>query len=138
VPHLSFSLWPFVTVAAANFLLGWTWYSPLLFAVPWMAALKMTPEHMNDPVARRKMPMLFGTALLNTALFSFFLQLAVKALGANNFFEGALDGLILFAFPLCTSLNSLWEGRSPAVIKIALGWFLFSYVVFGGVIGAWH
>ena len=62
-----------VAAATSAFLLGGLWYSPLLFAKPWMAASGMTEEKARST----SMPRVFGTAflwsLLGAACFAMFI-----------------------------------------------------------------
>jgi hypothetical protein len=133
------NLGQFFAIAIVNFFLGWMWYSPLLFAKPWMKALSMTPARMMTKEAKAKMPMLFAGAIISSFAFSFVLQVLVRSLGAQDFMQGAVIGVLAWlGFALTSSLGTLWEGRSAIVLQINNGLFIFSYAIFGGILAAWH
>ena len=130
----------FFTVAVSNFILGWLWYSPLLFMRPWVRALGKDPDKLVMSEAdKKRMPLLFGGALISSFAISFVLQVLVHSVGAMDFGQGATLGLLLW-LGLCLPvlLGTLWEGRHGTVILINLGNYLVVTVIFGGILGAWH
>lgn len=128
-----------LVIALANFILSWLWYSPILFAKPWMKALGIKPDHVMTQEQKREMPLLFGSAIVTSLIFSFALQFLCSKLGADDFVHGASIGILLWlGFTLTGSLGTLWEGRSKVVLLINNGLFAFSYALFGGILGIWH
>lgn len=134
------SLAPFFAIAVANFLLGWAWYSPLLFMRPWVRALGKDPDKLTmSEEEKKRMPLLFGGALVSSFALSYVLQVFVHSVGAADFGQGAcLGGVAWLGFVIPVLLGTLWEGRSGKVIVINLGNYLVACVVFGGIIAAWH
>ncbi len=131
----------FLALAAANFVLGWLWYSPV---APWFkawataAGLNRDPSKMSE-ADRKRMPFLFGGALLSSLALSLALQLLVRSLGAQTFAQGAVIGLLLWAgqvLPVC--LGTLWEGRKSVIVAINLGNYLVVNACFGGVLAVWR
>ena len=137
---LELNLTQFFVIALANFILGWLWYSPLLFVKPWMKALGLDPNKREmSQKDKERMPMLFAGAIISSLALSFALQVLVHSVGAADFMQGAVLGLLLWlGFALTTSLGTLWEGRSGIVIQINNGNYLVSYVLFAGILAAWH
>lgn len=129
-------------IAVANFFLSWIWYSPLLFARPWMKALGLDPDRgMKDmsEAEKRKLPWLMLNGLVSSTLKALLLSVAVASLGAQSFGDGALIGALAWAgFILPSSLDTLWEGRKGLVLLINNALFVLSYAVFGGILAAWH
>ena len=41
-----------IVTAVIGFLFGWLWYSPLLFAKPWMREMNLTEESMKAAAAK--------------------------------------------------------------------------------------
>ena len=127
-------------LAAANFLLSWLWYSPLLFAKPWMRALGIDPNRsMKDMTEeeKRKMPFLFGSGLVSSFLLVFGLDVLVVSLNATGFAAGAAIGVLTWgAFALTGSLGTLWEGRKPTVLAINNGLFALTHIGFAGILSA--
>jgi hypothetical protein len=47
---------PLIVLSLCNFILSWLWYSPVLFAKPWMKALGHQEGHEMTEAERRRMP----------------------------------------------------------------------------------
>lgn len=139
--NLSISWLPFATVAVANFILSWLYYSP---AAPWFKAwqrgIGVDPDKRSMTEAEKKaMPRLMGGALVSTLLFAYGLQVLVHSLGAKDFLAGASVGLVLWlGFVLTHSLNTQFEGRKPVVLLINNLHYLLSYALFGGLVAVWN
>lgn len=134
------SILPVAVLAIVNFAASWVWYSPLLFAVPWMKALGKDPGKREMSEAERKaMPLLFLGGLVSSVLVVYAMAVAVRSLGAESFAQGLLVGLVIWAgFALTHSLNTLWEGRKPLVLVINNGLFILTYALFGGILAIWR
>lgn len=128
-------------LAVVNFFLSWIWYSPLLFARPWMVALGKDPNRgMQDMTEAEKaqMPLLFANGIVSSFLLAFVLAVLVLSLGAKDFAAGATIGaLVWFGCTLTGSLGTLWEGRNPKVLLINNGLFALTYIVYAGILAAW-
>ena len=138
---LSVSWLPFAVVALANFFFNYLYYSP---AAPWFkawaAGVGMDPGKRDMTEAERKeFPVLMGGALLSSLLLSWGLQVLVHNLGASDFLEGAVVGVVAWlAFAVTHSLNSRFEGRKPVVLLINNGIYLASYAGFAGLLAVWR
>lgn len=136
----SISLWPVLAVAAANFILSWLYYSPM---VPWFKAWQkgvgMDPNKKEMTEEDKKsMPRLMGGAVVATFLFAYGLQVFVHSLRADDFVTGAMIGIgAWFTFSVTHSLNTQFEGRKPVVLVINNVWYLITYAAFGGVLAIW-
>lgn len=129
---------PLVTLSVGNFILSWLWYSPLLFAKPWMKALGADPQRQMSEAEKRRMPFLFGSGLAASALVVYGMMVLVNSIGASGFAQGAAVGLAVWAgFALTHSMNTLWEGRKAIVLVINNGLFLLTYAVYGGILAIW-
>lgn len=129
---------PLAAVALANFFLSWLWYSPVLFMKPWAKALGTYGKTEMTEREKKAMPFLFLSGLAASLILAYGLQVFVRSVGAATFPGGAAVGVAAwFAFALTHSLNTLWEGRKPAVLLVNNGLFLFSYAVFGGILAVW-
>jgi len=133
------SLLPLIVLAIVNFFLSWIWYSPVLFAKPWMKALGIDPKHVMTPEQKKAMPLLFASGIIASFLVVYGMMIIVHSLKATCFSSGLLIGVIVWTgFALTHSLNTLWEGRKPLVLVINNGLFLLTYVVFGGILAVWR
>ncbi len=136
--NFSLSFIPFIVLTAVNFVVSWLWYSPLLFAKPWMKALGTESKHTMSETEKKQMPFLFASGLLSSALMVYVMMVLVQSLNASSFLQGAVIGLVVWAgYALTHSLNTLWEGRKAVVLVINNGLFLLTYMVFGGVLAIW-
>src|SRR5467141_2877330 len=107
MPHVNYIA---VLVAAiVVFVLGWLWYSPLLFYKPWMRARGLDPV---AAMAGAKMP---GGKLLvelvRCLLLAYVIARFVALLGIASFFGAVHFGLFLWiGFPVNILTGSvLWE-----------------------------
>ena len=136
--NFTISLVPLIVLSLGNFLLSWIWYSPLLFAKPWMKALGINDKHEMSEKEKREMPFLFISGLFSSILFVSVLMILINNLQITNFLSGMLIGLIFWVgFVVTHSLNTLWEGRKVKVLLINNGLFLITYTIFGGLLAIW-
>jgi hypothetical protein len=134
----SVSIIPLVVLALCNFFLSWIWYSPVLFAKPWMKALAIDPQHKMTEEDRKKMPWLFLGGIIASFLVVYGMMVIVHSLMLTDFVSGLLAGAVIWAgFALTHSLNTLWEGRKPMVLIINNGLFLITYALYGGILAIW-
>ena len=133
------SILPLAVLSLVNFFLSWIWYSPALFAKPWMKALGMDPKHQMSEAEKRKMPWLFLNGLASSVLVVYVLMVLVNSLRLNDFVSGLTAGVLVWlGFAVTHSLNTLWEGRKPVVLVINDGLFLVTYALFGGILAVWR
>ncbi|HEX2861374.1 MAG TPA: DUF1761 domain-containing protein [Lacunisphaera sp.] len=128
-----------LTVAVIGFLLGWLWYSPLLFAKPWMKEMKITEEQMKAS-AQKGMARFFILAFLFTLLSTFGLAAFLNAHRPTWWGGGALVGGF---FGLCVVgarlLNSgVWEQRSGRLLAINVGHEVALFAVQGTILAVWR
>ena len=137
IPHLNYLHVLVVTVA--GFLLGWIWYSPVLFVKPWIAEMKITPEQMKEAKAKG-MAGFFVKGFLFTFLSTFGLAALIAAHGSPNWKHGAAFGLFIGLFgPVMRMLNNgVWENRSLKLQAIVTGHEIVLYTLQGAILGAWH
>jgi len=122
-----------------NFAFSWVWYSPLLFAKPWMKALGIDPQHQMSDAEKKRMPFLFLNGLTASVLVVYAMMVLVNSLGASGFLQGALVGIFVWAgFAVTHSMNTVWEGRKTIVLVINNGLFLLTYAVYGGILSVWR
>src|SRR4051812_19759619 len=80
-----------LTAAILNMAIGALWYSPLLFARPWMS---LTGFKESDIAAKRKSARSgYAASTAASLVMAFILANFVQYTGARNFFQGAVTGL---------------------------------------------
>jgi hypothetical protein len=135
----SVSTVPLVVLAAANFFLSWLWYSPVLFARPWMKELGMEAGHVMTDAEKKRMTWLFLSGVIASFLVVYAIMVVVHSMRITEFLPGLAAGAVLWAgFALTHSLNTLWEGRKPLVLVINNGLFLLTYALYGGILAVWR
>lgn len=120
-----------VTAAVSAFLLGGIWYSPVLFANPWMRLAGVTAEQAKSG----NMALIFGgtfvLSLIAAAVFGLFLgpnPALPFALGA-----GVSAGLCWVAASL--GINYLFEQKPLGLFLINGGYHTLQFTLYGLVFG---
>jgi hypothetical protein len=129
--------WLAVVVAAvAMWVLGALWYSPALFAKPWMKACGFTEAHMKQ---KANLPLMFVTSfvlgLLMAVNLAFYLN-APTTTGAFGAAAGAAAGIGWVA--LAIGMSAMFEKRPFAYVLINGGYYACSLTLMGFIIGAWR
>lgn len=139
--------WAAVIVAMiANMLIGAVWYSPFLFAKPWIAEVEKTigkeTFQRRHQAMRSKLTSLrtYGLALIGAFLVSYVMGLIVDYRPADTFEEGVLVGVITWVgFVVSTHLVTvLFEGRSAIVYAINNAHQLVAFAITGGILAVWQ
>ena len=132
--ELHFNAFAIVTAALVTFAVGGLWYSPILFARPWMRECGLTEEQARQaPMGR-----IFGLSALAALVMSANLAafLGAKATLAFGLFAGAATGIGWVAMSL--GVTYLFEQRSLKLWLIDSGYQVVAYTLMGGILGAWH
>ncbi|MEN8223744.1 MAG: DUF1761 domain-containing protein [Bacteroidota bacterium] len=126
--------WAVLVSALASFMIGSLWYSPLLFASVWMKELGFTKEGMG----RTNMVKIFGISFLLLLIIAFNLAAFIGPDADMRFglIAGALSGIGWVGAAL--GVNYLFERKSFRFWLINAGYMAVSFIIMGGIIGAWH
>jgi hypothetical protein len=118
------------------FVLGWLWYSPLLFYKPWMRARGLDPV---AAMAGAKMP---GGKLLVELVRCMLLAYVIARFGLRSasFFGAVHFGLFLWiGFPVIILTGSvLWENTPVKVAAIHAGDWLVKLLVIPIIVTLWR
>ena len=129
---------PVIVAAVAVFVLGWLWYSPLLFYKPWMRLRGMDPV---AAMAGAKMP---GGKLLielvRCLVLAYVIAHFVALLGGSSWMGAVHLGLLLWiGFPVIVLTGSiLWENVPWKVAAIHAGDWLVKMLVISIIVSVWH
>ena len=127
-----------LVAAIAVFVLGWLWYSPLLFYKPWMRAKGVDPA---VAMADAKMPAgKLVIELVRCFVLAYLVAHFVTALGVSNWLIAAHLGLLLWvAFPVVLLTGSvLWENVPVKVAAIHAGDWLVKLLVIPIIVSVWR
>ncbi len=136
MPHVNYIA---VLVAAiVVFVLGWLWYSPLLFYKPWMRARGMDPA---VAMAGAKMPTgKLVIELVRCLVLAYIVAHFVAALGITNWLGAVHFGVFLWiGFPVILLTGSiLWENTPVKVAAIHAGDWLVKLLVIPIIVTVWQ
>jgi hypothetical protein len=116
-------------------LLGAAWYSPVLFAKPWMAALDIQPDHPKDGLVIGMISSFLGDFLVSFILLHF-----VMWSGATSWGMGAFVGFIswLGFFAAIQFPQGIYENRPVKLFAINSGYWLVGLLVAGSLLAVWR
>ncbi len=128
--------WLAVIVAAlSSFVIGALWYSPALFAKPWMRANGFTEEDLKGA----NMGKIFGLAFLWTLIMSVNLAMFLNdpstttSFGAFAGFAAGFGWVAMGFFVV-----GLFERRPTGWMLINGGYMVVALTVMGVILGAWR
>ena len=134
--HIHFSLWPVLVSAVSLWLLGATWYSPVLFAKPWMALLGINPAAANK---KSLVPGMISS-LAGDFVLAFVLDHVILWSNAGSWrggaFVGGLMWLGFFAAP--NYPQGIYENRPVKLFLINSGYWLVGLIIVGIVLAVWR
>jgi len=127
--------WLAVFVSAlSTFLIGGLWYSPVLFARPWMALNGFTEEDLRKANMAKIFGGSFVLSLIIATNLAFFLgKEATLAFGVA---AGIAAGLGWVTMSM--AIIYLFERRPMKLLLINGGYNVVAYGVMGAILGAWH
>lgn len=126
-----------IAAIAVNMIVGAVWYSPLLFARPWMAANGLTEEQIK---AQGSATRGYVVSVIASIVIAFAIALFAQAAGADAAIDGLLLGLAAgVGFVATTSAaNYIFESRPLKLYLINSGYPVVSFTLIGLLIGAWQ
>jgi len=127
-----------LVAAIAVFVLGWLWYSPLLFYKPWMRARGMDPA---AAMAGAKMPGgKLVVELLRCIVLAYVIARFVALLGISSWMGAVHFGFLLWiGFPVILLIGSmLWENTPAKVAAIHAGDWLVKMLVIPIIVSVWY
>ncbi len=134
------NLWAVLAAAVASMIIGFVWYSPLLFAKPWMLAMGYDPEDKARIAEMQKTAgPKYGISFLASLLTAFVLGKFMIHFGISTYFYGAKVGFeVWIAFVLTVQLtDKLFSNRPLKLFMINTGFQLVCYLVIGAILGKW-
>jgi hypothetical protein len=130
----SVNYWAVLVAAVSSFVIGGLWYAPFLFGNAWQKATGLTDEELKET----NMAKTFGLSFILSVMIAY--GMAMFFGGEVDFQMGLMYGSMTALFFVIPSMgtNSLFEHHSLKLFLINAGYNLLTYVVIGGIIGAWH
>lgn len=126
--------WIAIIVAAiVPMVLGALWYSPVLFAEPWMRAVGRTREELGDAALG------YLLSAVGAFLASYALARIMRWAEVDDLWNGVLVGALVWVGFVATVLavTTYFGGRPRALWAINAGYQLVALVLMGAIHGAW-
>jgi hypothetical protein len=127
--------WALLVSALFLWFLGAAWYSPALFAKPWMAALGISPGHPKKGLALGMVSSLIGDLFVALILLHFILWS-----GASTYLMGAFIGFLswLGFFAAIQLPQGIYESRPFRLFAINGGYWLVGLLLIGALLAVWR
>lgn len=137
---LSFVSVNFLAVIVATVLtmiIGFLWYSPMLFMKPWAAMTPGVSKRTKEQMQERMVPAIVTSALCNLVM-AYVLAVIMRYAGVHTFLGGLVSGLwVGVGFVVTSELqNAMYAWKPLKLVAIDAGYVVVSLVVMGAVIGA--
>jgi len=123
-----------IVAALSDFVVGALWYSPLLFARPWMKANNLTSEDLKKGNPAVIYTVVLVLALIISYNLAFFLG-NPETDATWGLTAGFLAGVWAAA---AMTIVALFEKRSVRYILINAGYMLVAFSLKGLILGAWR
>lgn len=125
------NLWGVLLATAVGFVIGGLWYSPILFAGPWMRATGLTDEDLEGGNKLK----IFGGAAVLILIAAF--NLAAFLGEDPSLAWGATAGLLTAIWVACAfGVVYLFEHRPLAQFLINAGYWVVTFTVIGVILAA--
>ena len=118
---------------------GFLWYSPVLFAKPWMALIGMTEEKMRQASSNTS-PLMYLPTFIGALVSSYILSLFIHAAQMTTLLGGLEMGFLAalgFIIPSFGS-NYIFGGKPFKLYLIDAGYQVVTLTLSGAILGLWH
>ena len=138
---LGVNLWAVLVCAVATMVVGFVWYSPALFANPWMKLMGMDP---NDKAKIAEMQKSAGPSyamsMVASILTAFVLGKIISVAGVATAVDGLKIGMVVWLGFVTTVqfTNALFSRQRNKLYLINTGYQLVCYLAMGAILGAWR
>ena len=134
---LGVSVWPVLIAAIATMVVGFLWYSPLLFARPWMVLMGYDPEDKAKLEEMRKgAGKSYGISFVASLVSAFVLGKIIAVTTVNSALYGMKVGFAVWlGFVTTVQLTDMLFSRRPAKLYlINTGYQLVCYLAMGAIL----
>jgi hypothetical protein len=132
--------WAVLGAAVACMIVGFLWYSPMLFAKPWMVAMGYDPADKARIAEMQKgAGPKYAISFLTSLLSAFVLGKIIYHLAISTPLYGMKVGLAVWAaFVMTVQLTDKLFGDRPwNLFLINTGYQLVCYLAMGAILGQW-
>jgi len=121
--------------------LGFLWYSPVLFANAWMKLMGIDPNDKAKMAELKKNAgPTYSMALIAGLLSALVLGKLIQVSGTTNAIDGLKIGLVVWlGFVTTVQLtNALFSRQPNRLYMINTGYQAVCYIAMGAILGAWR
>jgi Protein of unknown function (DUF1761) len=132
--------WAVLVSAIATMVLGFVWYSPFLFARPWMRLMGYDPDDKAKVAEMRKgAGKLYGLSFVASIVSAVVLAKIVDFTSVNSVFYGMKVGFgVWLGFVATVQLTGALFSKQPTrLFLINTGYQLVCYLVMGAILAVW-
>ena len=125
--------------AAVNMIIGFVWYSPLLFGKSW-AAFSNHGERKTGAVKKRgAKTKTYIASFMGSLIIAYMLAYVLYYTGSTTFTEGAKKGAMMWAGFVATTMAAgvLFEKRPKQLFVINAAYQLVSMMAMGAILAVW-
>lgn len=139
MPEASINYLAVLACGFLGFLLGGLWYSPLMFAKPWIAAMAKL-GHTEASMKKVNPTKQFVGAFVLSILMAYVLSDVVDFSHAVTWVDGVKTGFWMWAGFVATSMimNGLFEFKPAALLVIDSLYFLVALMAQGVILAIWQ
>jgi len=125
---------PFLVAVVIKIVIGWVWYSPMVFLKQWQQLSGVTDEQMRGGMGKA-----IATWIVGALVMTFVLAHAVYYAGANTAVLGAAVGFVNWlGFIFVVQLDGWAADKRPfKLVAINSGSQLVSLLIMGAILAAW-
>jgi hypothetical protein len=140
VEILGIRILPVIVAAVATMVIGFLWYSPLLFARPWMRAMGHDPDDKTKLAEMQKdVGLMYGGAMLASLASAFVLAKIIETTTVNAALYGMKVGFAVWVgFVTTVQFTAFLFERKPfRLYAINTGYQLACYLAMGAILAVW-
>jgi hypothetical protein len=130
------NLWPVLVAAVMIWVLGALWFSPVLFAKPWIAIVGRQMGEKPKGVAWGMITSFIGDVLLAFIL----VHVILWRHGTTSWLDGVHVGAITWVGFVAAIMypQTIYEGRPLRYFTIVGGYWLIAFVAAGALLAVWR
>ena len=135
------NLWAVLVSALATLAIGFVWYSPWLFARPWMVLMGYNPDNKAKIAEMQKSAgPSYVLSLVASAMAAAVLGKIIAVATIDTALYGMKVGLAVWlGFVTTVQLtNSLFSRQPAKLYAINTGYQFVSFLAMGAIMGAWR
>jgi len=134
------NFWAVLVAAVATMILGFLWYSPILFARPWMRLMGIDPDDKAKLAEMRKgTGKLYALSFIASLVSALVLAKIIDITSINSIFYGMKFGFFVWlGFVATVQLTGALFSKQPTkLFLINTGYQLVCYLAMGAILAKW-